>query len=91
MRDYRAVTPHIIPPTDFAALELQLAPDAELVYVPGALRDFCRANRIDTAILDDEDFAMAAIAHWYVLHRHAGGKPDPAAETVVAMVSSRAG
>ena len=82
---------HIIPAVCFTALKLELTPDGSLRYLPQPLRDFCRANGIDSdAVIADEDLATAVIAEWYVLHLQIGGG-DSAAETIIALLNARAG
>ena len=84
------MTLHAIRSTDFATLELELAADGGLRYLPGPLRAFCRVNGVDERhATDDEDLAMAMIAEWYVLHREAGAKANSAAETIIALLNAR--
>jgi hypothetical protein len=73
----------------FAHLALEREPvTGPLLFAPTALADVCRLNGMDPgATLADEDLSCWLICEWYVVHRDAGGEPDPVAEEILAKVA----
>ena len=70
----------------FADLALEFGDEGELLYQPEPLEAIAALNGRS---IDTEDDAMSIVVDWYVTHRETGGAPDPACETIVALLTAR--
>jgi len=72
----------------FADLALELRGNGGLLFLPAPLGKMCLSNGLDPElVLADEDWSCWLITGWYLVHRQAGGEPDPAAEEAMRRVA----
>lgn len=69
----------------FSDLKLQRDPDGAVSFDWTPIERICAASNLDPAILRDgpDDNVAGLIAHWYGVHRAAGGDPDPVQEDLL--------
>jgi hypothetical protein len=69
----------------FTDLALEREPRSKrLLYQPAPMARLLDANNVElSGFLDDEDLVCWLIAEFYLMHRTAGGEPDPVAEQML--------
>jgi hypothetical protein len=79
----------LVPEVSFAELQLTVAADGRVLFLPAPLGEFALRNGLDPeVVLTSEDESCELIAAWYYAHIEAGGDEDPAVEAVFRRLSA---